>query len=169
MKISKSAIYRITANTGCACAVTREYEDADYKKPLGEAVFASCKKHKGQPGVDVIEMILGELVEKEAEEHKAAPAAPRPNAAAVVNEAGELEQRTPINVRPVGKTSIRPAGTTQRPIPGRALAQAGRTGPVKFERPVAPIPKTASGLATALAEDEVEDDILAQNDPERQY
>jgi len=173
MKVTKSAVHRITAGTGCECVVLREYEDADYKKPMGDAVFTPCKKHKGQPGVDIIEMILGELVEKEATEHVAAPAvnAPRPNAAATVNADGELEMRVPINVRPVGKVAVRPAGTAQRPVPGRTSAQAGRTGPVKFERPTASTPKTAasSGLSAALAEDDVEDDLLAQNDPEKAY
>ena len=176
MKVTKSAVYRITAGAGCACVVVGEYEDADYKKPLGKSTFTPCKKHKGQPGVDVIEMILTELVEKEAEEHKAAPAAnaPRPNAAAVVNENGELEMRVPIQTRQSPRTSVKPSGTTAAPA-ARPSAQSGRTGPAKaYVRPTAPVKPVgaapASGLATALSEpDEVEDDILAQNDPEKQY
>jgi hypothetical protein len=174
MKVTKSAVYRITASTGCACLVTREYEDADYKKPLGEAEFAVCKKHKGQPGVDVIEMILTELVDKEAEDHKAAPAAPpsnaRPNAAAVVNENGDLEMRVPIQ-RVTGRvTSVKPSGTTAAPA-ARPSAQAGRTGPAKaYVRPTAPARPAApaGGLATALADDGAEDDLFSANDPDMQ-
>jgi hypothetical protein len=178
MKVIKTAVYRITASTGCACQVTQEYEDADYKKPTGKAEFSVCKKHAGKPGVEVIEMILSELVEKEATDHVAAPAAnaPRPNAAAVVNEAGELEMRVPIKRMAGRVTSVKPSGTTATPA-GRPVnaAQAGRTGPAKaYVRPTAPVkPANAApnnGLAAALAEDEgPEDDLLAQNDPEKAY
>jgi hypothetical protein len=183
MKVTKSAVYRITTATGCGCQVVREYEDADYKKPLGEThTFTECAKHKGQPGVDVIEMILGELVEKEAADHVPAPVqpttpAPRPGASAVVNENGELEMRVPIKTNPIGRSSVHPSGTSPRPAaPGRPVnaAQAARTGPVaapRPTRPVGPAPAApARGLSAALAEsDEEEDDILAANDPERAY
>ncbi len=176
MKILKSAIYRITAGTGCGCTVMREYEDADYKMPVGvgalldKATFTPCKKHVGKPGVEIIEMILSELVEKEALDHKPAPAAnaPRPGAAAVVNEAGDLEQRTPINVHSSSRVAVRASGTATA---SGARRPTTRTGPVAAPRPTQSTPKAAavSGLSAALAEDDIEDDILAQNDPERAY
>lgn len=182
MKVTKTAIYRITAATGCGCTVQREYEDAEYKKPLGENhTFNVCAKHKDQPGVDVIEMILGELVEKEAAEHKPAEAAPaaRPNASATVGPDGELIMRVPIQQRQqqrvtnVQASGSRTAAAAAAPRPARPASpsQAARTGPAKtYIRPTAPAAKSAAtaDLATAGVEDE-EDDLFAQNDPEKAY
>jgi hypothetical protein len=182
MKVTKSSIHRITVDmTGCGCFAMQEFEDADFKKPIGKATFTACKKHIKQPGVDIIEMLLTELLEKEALDHKVTPVAPvnptRPNASAVVNAEGQLEMRVPINRPPtVGKVKVQASGSHAAPGSGRvSAAQAARTGPAKaFIRPTASTPRVpqppAGGLATALAQDdEVEDDLLAQNDPERAY
>lgn len=176
MKVTKSAVYRITASAGCACTVTREFEDTEFKSPLGEATFVVCKKHDKQPGVDIVEMILTELVDKEATDHVSAPppasvSVTRPNAAAVVNENGELEMRVPIQTRPTPRTMVKPSGSTV-PATGRPVnaAQAGRTGPAKaYARPTAPV-RPATGLATALTADDgpEEDDIFSANDPDLQ-
>jgi hypothetical protein len=170
MKVTKSSIHRITADTGCGCKVMREYEDIDFKKPIGESgTFSPCEKHTGVAGVDVIEMVLSELVDKEAEDHKSTPApnAPRPNAAATVNAEGQLEMRTPVKANTtVGKVKIQSSGSSPRPgVPARTM-QTGRSGPVKFQRPTQSTPRVpnTAALNTALPEAE-EDDLLAANDP----
>jgi hypothetical protein len=186
MKVTKTSIHRISVDmTGCGCYAMQEFEDADFKKPVGgekaKAQFNACKKHLKQPGSELIEMILVELVEKEALDHKAvAPVNQvRQNASAVVDAEGNLQMRVPINrtgtTPTVGKIKVLASGSHATPNGGRPSAQAARTGPAKtFVRPTASTPRVpqppADGLATALAQDdEVEDDLLAQNDPERAY
>jgi len=183
MKTTKTSIHRITVDmTGCSCHAMQEFEDADFKKPVGgekvKAKFVACKKHANQAGAELIEMILVELVEKEALDHKSAPPVNpvRQNASAVVNAEGQLEMRVPITrsggVAPtVGKIKVQASGSHAAPGSGRvSAAQGARTGPQKtFIRPTASTPRVlppTSALTTALAEDEVEDDLLAQNDPE---
>jgi hypothetical protein len=178
MNVTKSAIYRISVDMNCGCVATKEFKDANYKEPITEeAVFVACAKHKGKAGVDILQMVLSESVDKEAKDHLATSGpTSRPNVA-TTNANGELEVRAPLNVRTVGRVAVRPAGTTA--VPGRRpvnAAQAARTGPVAAPRSTMSTAKAASqaaptgGLAAALAEpEEIEDDLLAANDPERQY
>jgi hypothetical protein len=139
MKVIKTAVYRITTSMGCGCAAQQEFEDADYKKPIGKTpAFAACKKHKEQPGVDLVEMVLTERVTEEAENHVPVPVAPvtpvRENASAVVDHDGNLVMRVPVQVRP-GGAIVRPSGATATTGAPNAPIQSAVGG-----RPVAPLP-----------------------------
>ena len=142
MKVSKTAVYRITASMACGCVAQQEFEDADYKKPLSkEPNFTVCKKHKDQAGTDILEMVLTERVQEEAENHVAAPPpAPtnvRPDASASVDESGNLVMRVPIKQNPnVRVAAVRASGTTAVSGPPNTPVAAAVVG----GRPVAPLP-----------------------------
>lgn len=142
MKVTKTAVYRITTSMACGCSAQQEFEDADYKKPIGKApVYEACKKHKGQPGVDVLDMVLTERVEEEAANHVSAPVAPvnpsgRENPSAVVDDDGNLVMRVPVQKKP-GGAIVRASGATATSGPPNApVAPAVVAG-----RPVAPLPQ----------------------------
>ena len=177
MNVTKTAIYRISVDMNCGCVATKEFKDCNYKEPLTEeAAFVACTKHKGKAGVDILQMVLSESVDKEAKDHIATSGpsgqVSRPNVA-TTNANGDVEVHIPINVRAPTRVVVRPAGTTA--VPGRRLvntAQAARTGPVAAPRQTMSTAKAASqsaptgGLAAALeGPEEIEDDLLAANDP----
>jgi hypothetical protein len=148
MKVTKTAVYRITTSMACGCAAQQEFEDADYKKPIGKApAFAACKKHKEQPGVDLVEMVLTERVTEEAENHVSAPVAPvsptRENTSAVVDSDGNLVMKVPVQKRP-GGAIVRASGAMATTGAPNAPIQSAVGG-----RPVAPLPPPGGRVASA--------------------
>jgi hypothetical protein len=68
MKVTKSSVHRLSIEKGCGCKATREYEDARYAKPLAEASFAACDKHKAKKDfAEFAGEMLIEALDKEAE------------------------------------------------------------------------------------------------------
>jgi hypothetical protein len=164
MKITKTSVQRITAETECGCRSTREFEDTEFKMAVGETpTFIPCKKHEGRTDLDILEMILNESVADEAKKGATvtAPVNPtRPNPAATVDAEGNLVQKTPIVAKITGlRTTVRASGTAVRP--GTApinAAQAARTGPAKaFVRPTASV---STPLNVAPQGDDLSDDLL---------
>lgn len=156
MKVIKTAVYRITTAMQCGCTAMQEFTDADYKKPVGkEPTFEPCKKHKGQPGLDILEMVLTERVGEEAEKHVAAPTQPepRPGASATVGEDGSLVMRVPIRQSPVGtraNTGVAPLRLPSAPITGGAPVVGAKTASVP-PPPPPPRPTTTTVQPSRLA------------------
>ncbi len=81
MKVTKTAIHRLSVDMSCGCKMFAEFKDVQCKEPLvpveeGESVertFLSCDKHKTQ---DVIEFIIGERLEEAIESAQATPIQP---------------------------------------------------------------------------------------------
>lgn len=68
MKVTKTSVHRLTIEKGCGCKATREYEDVRYTKPLGEATFIACDKHKLKKDfAEFAGEMLIEALDKEAE------------------------------------------------------------------------------------------------------
>src|SRR5271168_34498 len=68
MKVTKTSVHRLTIEKGCGCKATREYEDVRYTKPLGEAFFIACEKHKLKKDfAEFAGEMLIEALDKEAE------------------------------------------------------------------------------------------------------
>ena len=153
MKVSKTALYRITASMACGCVAQQEFEDADYKKPITkEPKFTVCKKHEGKAGVDILEVVLIERVQEEAENHVSVPVAPaahvRPEAAATVDGEGNLVMRVPIKQNPnVRGAQVRASGSTAVSGPPNSPVAAA----VVAGRPVAPMPAPGARVASAAA------------------
>jgi len=53
--------------------VQGEYSDVRYQTAMGEPKFLACEKHDGKPGVDMLELILGEMFEKEVTDAQKTP------------------------------------------------------------------------------------------------
>ena len=82
MKVTSSAVYKLTVEADCRCAAVGEYLDLAYNVPLGDIAFNPCPTHKEAPGIDVLATVLKEVVAKEAKERKTPePAAGAPPAA----------------------------------------------------------------------------------------
>lgn len=83
MKVTKTAIHRLSVDMSCGCKMYAEFADPQCKESLipynsddGESlptVFTSCEKHKTQ---DVIEFIISERLEEAVEAAQATPLQP---------------------------------------------------------------------------------------------
>ena len=67
MKIKKSTIHRLIADVHCGCRVEREYLDSQFKESEVDALYVPCAKHTLGEVAEVIEMMLREYLESEAE------------------------------------------------------------------------------------------------------
>lgn len=123
MKVTKSTIYKLEIERTCTCKVAGDYEDVAFKKPRGTAIFTACATHKETPGVDVIEEMMREVLEKEAREAKA-PEVILPRAAqAAAARAEEAQAATPAVPDPNANAparTLRVAGSN-----GTAASSAG--------------------------------------------
>ncbi len=68
MKVTKTSVHRLTIEKGCGCKATREYEDVRYAKPIGEAAFTACERHRAKKDfAEFAGEMLIEALDKEAE------------------------------------------------------------------------------------------------------
>jgi hypothetical protein len=118
MKVTKSAIHRLEVEVKCGCKAGGEYEDAACKKQKGVTVFTACEVHKTAPGVEMLEMMLIEVVDKEARELVIEPTV-HPRTLALVQQ---------------DDTEV----SDESGAPARTLRTAGSTGAVRAASPVAP-------------------------------
>ncbi len=62
-EIIKTTVNRLTVKVSCGCNVMREFEEWNYKTPLGEVKFFACQKHEEDGST--IEFILSEYMDTE--------------------------------------------------------------------------------------------------------
>jgi hypothetical protein len=133
MKVTKSAVYRLTVEGDCGCTVAQEFSDVELKQSLAKPVFNPCEKH--EPAKDMLETIFLEMHAKEVDEE----AKRVETETARINEAKKAIAPSP---RPVATTPADP-NAPQRieiPIPG--------VGPV--------VPKVVTAADVVLTENDVE-------------
>lgn len=121
IKVSRTHGLRVLMEK-CGCKATREFEDVQLTKPLGDVpTFIACAKHTESGGTDVIQEILCEMLETAAMQAAKMPTPVIPNeslghsvndVAAAAAAGGESATRTPIRKLGAtsGRTAVRRAG-----------------------------------------------------------
>jgi hypothetical protein len=115
MKVEKTNVHRLSVERECGCKAVREFSDPQYKEAIAEASYAPCKKHKAKPDLqEMMQMIMTEDVNREAENQTAAASHPRhpiPTATTTTldGSSGETVTSIPIS-RPRPRVQVAPAG-----------------------------------------------------------
>jgi hypothetical protein len=129
MKVSRSAIHRLEVDVTCGCKANGEYDDEACKKQKGTTTFTACEKHKEAAGVDMLEMMLIEVVDKEARELVIAPPEPRVHPRTLaLQQAEEAGDADPAAAAAPART-LRTSGSTGATRAPAAPAAPARSAP----------------------------------------
>lgn len=127
MKVTKSAIHRLSVDMSCGCRMYAEFEDAQCKKPIGPApedsepdvdkVFKACAKHEKDASLSMLEFIISERLDEAIETAQKTPVQPTHQYTAPV----DIQSSTLIgdsvqsvaSVRPEIKQRVRPEDPTK--------------------------------------------------------
>lgn len=129
MKVTKTAIHRLSVDMSCGCKMYAEFEDAQCKKPIGPApegsepdvdkIFKACSKHEKDSSLSMLEFIIGERLDEAIDTAQKAPAQPAHSYAAPAPVdvqssllSGETVQSVAA-VRPEIKQRVRPEDPTK--------------------------------------------------------
>jgi hypothetical protein len=124
MKITKTAIHKLTVQADCGCIAYGEYQDEALKKTVAGPLFSPCDTHKENPGASVIEGLLKEVVIHTAAETKVAPPpAPAPSAPPPHID-GAIAARRAERVAAAAPASETNGGTPPAAVAGGAAAPA---------------------------------------------
>lgn len=172
MNVTKSIIYKLEIERDCGCKVAGDYEDAAYKKPRGTSIFTPCEKHKDAAGIELIEEMLREFLDKEARDAKA-PEVMHPRTAALRTDATPEDAetanlpasrtlRTAGSSGTAGREQHRPASAPPRAATGgihrpSTSKQAGKSSPFRISDPNANLsPQALARVAGVSASQDID-------------
>jgi len=140
MKVTKTAIHRLTVEMSCGCQLYSEFRDAQCKEPFNSAFeggdapcpmrnFLPCTKHATDPSVSMLEFIMGERLDEGIEDAQKAPVAPVHLHAVPGIEEGDTGGVVAVggNVQSVAKVN-KPVAVRPRPQSPPGIKTIQRTG-----------------------------------------